>query len=66
MLVHDGFTWHYSGPNTIEGHTRRGLSVRFITDEAVFEPRLGQGGAFIKQMALEPGQVLEGAAFPLL
>ena len=66
MLVHDGFTWHYTGPNTIEGHARRGLSVRFITDEAVFAPRPGQGAAFTKQIALEPGQVLEGKPFPLL
>jgi len=66
MLVHDGYTWHYTGPNTIEGHTRRGLSVRFITDEAVFDPRPGQGAAFTKQIALEPGQVLEGAPFPLV
>ena len=66
MLVHDGHTWHYTGPNTIEGHTRRGLSVRFITEEAVFDPRPGQGAAFTKQITLEPGQVLEGKPFPLL
>ncbi len=66
LLVHDGYTWHYSGPNTVEGHTRRGLSVRFITDEAVFDPRPGQGAAFTRQITLEPGQAIEGAAFPLL
>ena len=66
MLVHDGYTWHYTGPNTIEGHTRRGLSVRFITDEAVFDPRPGQGAAFTKQINLEVGQTLEGAPFPLV
>ena len=53
-------------PNTIEGHTRRGLSVRFITNETVFDPRPGQGAAFTKQITLEPGQTLEGAPFPLL
>jgi hypothetical protein len=66
MLVHDGYTWHYTGPNTVEGHTRRGLSVRFITDEAVFDPRPGQGAAFTKQLTLEHGQILEGVPFPLL
>lgn len=66
MLVHDGFTWHYTGPNTVKGHIRRGLSVRFITEEAVFDPRPGQGAAFTKQLAMEPGQILEGKPFPLL
>ena len=66
MLVHDGFTWHCTGPNTIKGHTRRGLSVRFITEEAVFDPRPGQGAAFTKQITLEVGQVLEGKPFPLI
>ena len=66
LLVHDGYTWHYSGPNVVEGHTRRGLSVRFITDEAVFDPRPGQGAAFTRQISLEPGQAIEGDAFPLL
>ena len=66
MLVHDGFTWHYTGPNIIEGHARRGLSVRFITDEAVFDPRPGQGAAFTRQVDLEPGQVFKGVPFPLV
>ena len=30
MVVHDGYTWHYSGPNLKENTERRGLSVRFI------------------------------------
>ena len=66
MLVHDGYTWHYTGPNTVEGHSRRGLSVRFITEESVFDPRPGQGAAFTKQIVLEVGQTLEGAPFPLI
>lgn len=64
MLIHDGYSWHYSGPNLIEGYTRRGLSVRFITDEAVFDPRPGQGAAFTKQIKVEPGEVVKGAPFP--
>jgi hypothetical protein len=42
MLIHDGHTWHYTGPNNVPGYTRKGLSVRFILDEAVFDPRPGQ------------------------
>jgi ectoine hydroxylase-related dioxygenase (phytanoyl-CoA dioxygenase family) len=66
MLVHDGYTWHYSGPNVVKGYTRRGLSVRFITDEAVFDPRPGQGAAFTRQISIKPGEVLKGEPFPLL
>jgi len=66
MLVHDGYTWHYTGPNTVDGYTRRGLSVRFIVDEAVFDPRPGQGAAFTKQINVKPGDVVQGPAFPLM
>ena len=48
LLVHDGYTWHQSGPNVEEGHTRKGVSIRFITSEATFDPRPGQGAAFTK------------------
>ena len=66
MLVHDGYTWHSSGPNLVEGYNRRGLSVRFITDEAVYDPRPGQGAAFTRQINIKPGEVLLGSPFPLL
>ena len=58
MLVHDGYTWHYSGPNLVENHNRKGISVRFITDEAVFDPRPGQGAAFTKQIEINKGDKL--------
>ena len=54
ILLHDGYTWHYSGPNQEKGYTRRGISVRFII-ERVFDPRPGQGAAFTKQLNLEAG-----------
>ena len=41
-------------------------AVRFITDEAVFDPRPGQGAAFTKQIEIEPGEVLKSSAFPVL
>jgi ectoine hydroxylase-related dioxygenase (phytanoyl-CoA dioxygenase family) len=66
MLIHDGYTWHYTGPNTVSGYTRRGLSVRFITDEAIFDPRPGQGAAFTKQIDISPGEKVLGKPFPLL
>ncbi len=66
MLVHDGYTWHYSGPNTVEGYTRRGLSIRFITEEAKFDPRPGQGAAFTRQIDIQPGEIVNGAPFPLM
>lgn len=66
MLIHDGYTWHYSGPNQIEHYTRRGISVRFITDEAVFDPRPGQGAAFTRQIDIKKGEPLIGDAFPVL
>jgi len=66
MLIHDGHTWHFTGPNVVPGYTRRGLSVRFILDEAVFDPRPGQGAAFTKQISVNPGDVIQGPPFPLL
>lgn len=66
ILIHDGYTWHYSLPNIEEGYTRKGLSVRFITDEAVFDPRPGQGAAFTKQIQIDSGEIIQGEPFPIL
>lgn len=66
MLVHDGYTWHYTGPNIVPGYFRKGLSVRFIVDEATFDPRPGQGAAFSKQIDVKPGEIVKGNAFPLI
>ena len=64
MLVHDGYIWHCSGPNKVEGYNRRGLSVRFIIEEAVFDPRPGQAAAFAEQIKVKEGEVVEGKPFP--
>ena len=64
MIVHDGYTWHSSGPNEVEGYNRRGLSVRFIIEEAVFDPRPGQGAAFTEQIEVKEGEVVVGKPFP--
>lgn len=40
---------------------RKGLSVRFNTDEVTFDPRLGQSSAFTNQIKIEPGEVVKGA-----
>lgn len=68
MIVHDGMTWHTSGPNTVAGRQRRGLSVRFITGPSTFEPHQGQGAAFTAQMQainIAPGDVVRGSPFPV-
>jgi ectoine hydroxylase-related dioxygenase (phytanoyl-CoA dioxygenase family) len=64
MVCHNGFTWHYSGPNKKKGFERRGLSVRFIIEDAKFDPRPGQGAAFTKQVDLKAGDSFEGKPFP--
>tara|TARA_B000000475_G_C16005479_1_gene450716 strand:- start:1112 stop:1909 length:798 start_codon:yes stop_codon:yes gene_type:complete len=64
MLLHNGYTWHYSGPNKKKGYTRKGVSVRFITEPSVFDPRPGQGAAFTKQLSLVAGDPFEGKPFP--
>ena len=66
ILMHDGYTWHYSGPNKEKGYTRRGISVRFIIEKAVFDPRPGQGAAFTKQLSLKAGDPFVGDPFPYL
>ena len=67
LLVHNGYTWHQSGPNIEEGHTRRGVSIRFITNEAIFDPRPGQGAAFTKQISVAPGDILPNCTtFPVV
>lgn len=66
MLCHNGYTWHYSGPNKKPNYTRKGFSVRFITEECVFDPRPGQGAAFTKQIEINPGEPLKGLPFPIL
>ena len=66
MLCHDGYTWHYSGPNKKANYVRKGFSVRFITEKAVFDPRPGQGAAFTKQLDLKAGDNFEGSPFPEL
>jgi len=64
MIVHDGYTWHYSGPNEVEGYNRRGSSVRFMIEETVFDPRPGQGAAFTKQIEVKAGEIVAGKPFP--
>ena len=52
MLCHDGYTWHYSGQIRKPIMSEK-VSVRFITEKAVFDPRPGQGAAFTKQLDLK-------------
>ena len=66
MVCHNGYTWHYSGPNKKKNYIRKGISVRFITEKSVFDPRPGQGAAFTKQLDLKAGDPFEGMPFPVL
>lgn len=66
LLVHDGYTWHYSGPNYVDGHFRRGVSLRFVVEDVTFDPRPGQGAAFTKQIDIKAGETLNDPAFPEL
>ena len=63
MLCHSGYTWHYSEPNR-QTKDRRGLSVRFIIEDAYYDPRKGQGATFIKQKDFQKGDKFEGKPFP--
>lgn len=65
LLIHGGYTWHYSKPNISRDNPRIGVSVRFITERAVFDPRPGQGAAFTEQIQVRPGEVIESGAFPV-
>ncbi|ABM79071.1 Hypothetical protein P9303_23361 [Prochlorococcus marinus str. MIT 9303] len=66
MLIHDGYTWHYSKPNRSENSQRMGVSVRFLTETVVFDPRPGQGAAFTKQIDVKPGDKIESPCFPIV
>mgnify|MGYP001391343143 CR=1 FL=1 len=66
MVVHDGYTWHYSPPNKQKGYTRIGFSIRFITNDAIFDPRAGQAAAFTKQIDFKKGEIFQGKPFPVL
>lgn len=65
LLIHDGFTWHYSKPN-VSNEPRMGVSVRFIIEKAYFDPRPGQGAAFTKQINVKSGEEISSSCFPLL
>ena len=64
LLIHDGYTWHYSKPN-ISDKPRMGVSVRFIIEKSCFDPRPGQGAAFTKQIDVQPGDSIDSPCFPV-
>lgn len=66
MLIHDGRTWHMSGPNTVAGRQRRGLSLRFLVGDTYYEPRPGSAAAFLKQIDINPGDKIDDPAFPVV
>ena len=66
MLIHDGRTWHRSGPNTTENEQRRGLSLRFLVGNTYYKPRPGSAAAFMKQLDVKDGDLINDPAFPVL
>lgn len=67
MLIHDGYTWHMSGANKVQGQRRRGLSLRFLVGETRYAPRAGSAAPFLKQINdLAPGDLIDDPAFPVL
>ncbi len=64
LLIHDGYTWHYSKPN-ISNKPRMGVSVRFIIEKSIFDPRPGQGAAFTKQIDVSAGDGIDSDCFPV-
>jgi len=66
MVIHDGYTWHYSPPNKQKNYTRIGFSIRFITHDATYDPRPGQAAAFTKQIDFKKGELFQGKPFPVL
>ena len=65
MLIHDGRTWHASGPNT-STRERRGLSFRYIVGDTTYRERGGSAGPFTKQTDLQDGDAVESPAFPVV
>ena len=65
MLVHDGRTWHASGPN-VSTRERRGLSFRYIVGETRYMKRGGSAGPFTKQTTLKDGDLVDDPAFPVM
>lgn len=65
VLLHDGRTWHTSGPNTTD-NPRRGLSVRFLVGDTYYRKRAGSAAAFIAQIDIKEGDLINDPAFPIL
>jgi ectoine hydroxylase-related dioxygenase (phytanoyl-CoA dioxygenase family) len=65
ILIHDGRTWHASGPNH-STRERRGLSFRYIVGETRYVTRGGSAGPFTKQTDLKSGDLVNDPAFPIV
>ena len=65
VLLHDGRTWHTSGPNLTDG-PRRGLSVRFLVGDTFYKPVAGSAAAFMQQIDAVEGDKIDDPAFPVL
>ena len=64
-IAFDGYTWHGSSPNR-SSRIRRGLCFRFLTEQATYEPFVGMGGTFIRQMNFSQGDKIFSPSYPVL
>lgn len=65
LLLHNGYTYHYSGANKSR-KSRLALSIRFIAGDHKYMPHPFEGGAFSKQIQLKKGQIFSGKPFPII
>jgi len=65
LLMHNGYTYHYSGTNKSR-KSRLALSIRFIAGDHKYMPHPFEGGAFSKQFQFKKGQIFSGKSLPII
>jgi ectoine hydroxylase-related dioxygenase (phytanoyl-CoA dioxygenase family) len=66
FVLMDGRVWHGSGPNRSAGKQRRGLAIRYFSEDMRYHPRAGNAATFVRQIRSNPGDPVKGGAFPTL
>lgn len=65
ITVHDGMIWHCSAPN-VSSRPRRALSLRYLIGDTKYLPRAGSAAAFIEQVDVKAGDIIDSPAFPII
>ena len=63
--IHNGRTWHGSGPNAALDRPRRGLGIHFIPAESTFVPGADLGPLWAPHRLCDGDVTLSDAAFPV-